>query len=279
LRIDSGDTVHFDLLMCGDGQLERGMPYADTRLNFDTLYNLAGPVWVNGALPGDTLEVEILALEPGDWGWTVVLPELGLLPEDFPEPFMRYFDLTERSTIDVLPGVRVPIRRTSRDSPATGCPTRRSRRGCSSARARSSTAPLGSMWTRRPDSAARHEPRDGGLGEEPMGNADARVGGPHHGRLMDVDPGVGEHLVGQLSGAARVGEAWEAVAAQAAGEREFRRHLRVTRGRVSAGVYAAAREQVLAGRQRGAERGRLRLEGVLVLAGLGAWVGKVANPV
>jgi len=32
---------------------------------------------------GDTLEIEILSLEPGEWGWTAMLPELGLLPDDF----------------------------------------------------------------------------------------------------------------------------------------------------------------------------------------------------
>ena len=110
LRIESEDTVHYDLLMCGEGQLERGMPYSETRLDFDTLYNLSGPVWIEGAHPGDTLEVEVLDLRPGDWGWTVVLAQLGLLPEDFPDPFIRYFDLSDGSTIDVVPGVKVPIR-------------------------------------------------------------------------------------------------------------------------------------------------------------------------
>jgi acetamidase/formamidase len=95
LRIGSGDVVHFDLLMAGHGQVDNGTPIEEARFDFDTLYNLLGPIWVDGAEPGDTLEIEVLALQPGDWGWTVVLPELGVLPEDFPDAFIRYFDLAD----------------------------------------------------------------------------------------------------------------------------------------------------------------------------------------
>ena len=108
LRIQPGDTVHFDIRMAGHGQVEQGWPYEQARFDFDTLYNLLGPVYVEGAEPGDTLEVEIVALQPGGWGWTSVLPELGLLPEDFPEPLIRYFDLTQGDTTE-LAGAQIPI--------------------------------------------------------------------------------------------------------------------------------------------------------------------------
>jgi hypothetical protein len=39
----------------------------------------------------------------------------------------------------------------------------------------------------------------GGLGEDPVGDADARVGGLQHRGLMQVDPRLGEHLVGHLA--------------------------------------------------------------------------------
>jgi acetamidase/formamidase len=109
LRIEPGDTVQFDIKMAGHGQVENGWPYAQARFDFDTLYNLLGPVHVEGARPGDTLEIEILELQTGPWGWTSVLPELGLLPEDFPEPFIRYFDLTQGDTTQLAPGVHIPI--------------------------------------------------------------------------------------------------------------------------------------------------------------------------
>ena len=109
LRIDSGDTVSFELAMAGRGQIEEGASYAETAFDWDTLYNLLGPIWIDGAEPGDTLEVELLSLEPGDWGWTAVLPELGLLPDDFPSPVVRTFDLRDGAYVPVAPGVNVPI--------------------------------------------------------------------------------------------------------------------------------------------------------------------------
>jgi acetamidase/formamidase len=109
LRIESEDVVHFDLQMAGHGQVEEGWPYERSSFDFDTLYNLLGPIHVEGAQPGDTLEVEILALQPGEWGWCSVLPELGLLPDDFPEPFLRYFDLRQGDTTPLGDKVRIPV--------------------------------------------------------------------------------------------------------------------------------------------------------------------------
>ena len=46
---------------------------------------LTGPVAIEGAEPGDTLEVQIDAIEFGaDWGFTAFRPLGGTLPEDFP---------------------------------------------------------------------------------------------------------------------------------------------------------------------------------------------------
>lgn len=89
LRIESGDVVSFELAMAGRGQVEEGASYAETTFDWDTLYNLLGPIWIDGAEPNDTVEVEVLSLESGDWGWTAVLTELGLLPDDFPSPIVR----------------------------------------------------------------------------------------------------------------------------------------------------------------------------------------------
>ena len=89
LVIRSGDVVHFELPMTGEGQVAETSSVEDVQWDFETIYNLAGPIFVEGASAGDTLEVEILDLRPGAWGWTTVIPELGLLAADFPEPFLR----------------------------------------------------------------------------------------------------------------------------------------------------------------------------------------------
>jgi acetamidase/formamidase len=121
LSIASGDTVHYDILMAGHGQVHEGDSYVRTTgtssaapdggalFNFDTLYNLPGPLHVEGARPGDTLRVDILELTPGDWGWCVQLPELGTLPDHFPDPYLRTFDLRGGTHVDFAPGIRIPF--------------------------------------------------------------------------------------------------------------------------------------------------------------------------
>jgi len=109
LRVASGDAVAYDLRMAGHGQLVEGDDAERARLDFETLYHLAGPVWVEGARPGDTLRVEVLELTPGPWGWVAVLPDLGLLPDDFPDPWVGTFDLRDGEAIALPGGIRIPI--------------------------------------------------------------------------------------------------------------------------------------------------------------------------
>ena len=109
LVVPPGDSVTFELAMSGRGQVERGAGFDRTSFDIDTLYNLLGPVLVEGARPGDTLEVEVLSLTPGEWGWTAILPGEGLLPEDFPEPFVKTFELEGRSRAELAPGIEIPI--------------------------------------------------------------------------------------------------------------------------------------------------------------------------
>jgi acetamidase/formamidase len=56
---------------------------------------LSRPVLVAGAAPGDTLAIEILAMETRGWGYALIIPGLGLLPDEFPDPYIRVFDLTD----------------------------------------------------------------------------------------------------------------------------------------------------------------------------------------
>ena len=110
VEIDSGDIVHFETEEVTGGQLKKGDPASKLgSLDFDRLYPLGGPVYVKGAEPGDVLEVDILDLEPGSWGWTAILPGLGLLASDFPEPYVRYFDLGARGSAELRHDIQIPI--------------------------------------------------------------------------------------------------------------------------------------------------------------------------
>ncbi len=109
LTIASGDVVHFDLPMTADGQVTEQSTAASVQWDFETIYNLAGPIAIEGARPGATLEVEVLDLTPGPWGWTAFLPEAGLLPDDFAEPYLKVFDLRNGATARLTEGVEVPL--------------------------------------------------------------------------------------------------------------------------------------------------------------------------
>ena len=110
VEIDPGDAVHFDTEEVTAGQLQKGDPASRLgTLDFNRLYPLGGPVYVRGAEPGDALEVEILSLHPGSWGWSAILPGLGLLAADFPDPYVRYFDLGDRTSAELRQDVHIPI--------------------------------------------------------------------------------------------------------------------------------------------------------------------------
>src|SRR3954452_5727818 len=95
LEIASGDTVVFHTRDVSDNQIT---PESDARaiesLDWDRVYPLAGPVAVGDAEPGDTLAVEVLDIHTEGWGWTAILPGLGLLPDDFPDAYLRLFDIS-----------------------------------------------------------------------------------------------------------------------------------------------------------------------------------------
>jgi acetamidase/formamidase len=93
LEIDSGDTVTLASFPAGGREslpadLSR-VPAAYLKA-LDTLppgpgpHFITGPVYVRGAKPGDTLQIDILDAQPSmDWGFVAILPLLGTLPDEF----------------------------------------------------------------------------------------------------------------------------------------------------------------------------------------------------
>ena len=55
---------------------------------------LTGPIHVEGAEPGDVLQIDVLDIALSqDWGYTLIAPLKGTLPEDFPRPWHVILDL------------------------------------------------------------------------------------------------------------------------------------------------------------------------------------------
>ena len=73
---------------------------------------LTGPIAVEGAVAGDVLEVRFLDIWPRyDWGFNVIRPMAGGLPEDFPYSRTVIVEIDKESnTGDWGAGVKVPLR-------------------------------------------------------------------------------------------------------------------------------------------------------------------------
>ena len=110
LGIESGDTVVVWTRDVSDNQIG---PDSDASviagLNWDFVYPLAGPITVAGAEPGDTLAVEILDIRTQGWGWTAILPGLGLLTDEFPDAYLRVFDISNGRYAFLREDVAIPL--------------------------------------------------------------------------------------------------------------------------------------------------------------------------
>jgi len=124
LTVQPGSVVAFDCRDAFDGQLPPDATAADLAAVESAGHPLTGPVAVEGAEPGDTLRVDLLAFEHEGWGVTVVPSGEnggGLLPDSVPGPHVRGWDLDGESTtapgdgrvarfVDDAPPVAVPVR-------------------------------------------------------------------------------------------------------------------------------------------------------------------------
>jgi acetamidase/formamidase len=90
LEVESGATVQLETADASGGQLTKHSTARDVaEMDMGSVNPVTGPVYVKGAGPGDTLQVEILELVPNDWGWTAIIPEFGLLADEFPDPWLN----------------------------------------------------------------------------------------------------------------------------------------------------------------------------------------------
>jgi acetamidase/formamidase len=118
LTIDSGDTVSIETLAHSRDQIHSGVSMDEiVRLRKANPgggpHSLTGPVYVNGAQPGDVMEIRILKIVPKDEGFNFHLPgkefpKIGALAPEFPEGFVRYFKFEDGKT-QFKPGVTLTL--------------------------------------------------------------------------------------------------------------------------------------------------------------------------
>jgi len=108
LKIKPGETVVFETLEASAKQVTpQSLHEAVAELDFSVIHPLTGPVYVEGAEPGDALEVEMVSLKHKGWGWNAVIPGFGLLADDFPNPYLHHYKLG-RTHCEFRLDIRIP---------------------------------------------------------------------------------------------------------------------------------------------------------------------------
>ncbi len=124
LRIHSGDTVEIETLITNSpARLEAaGVPPAQVEPALREIYRevtdkgpgghiLTGPIYVEGAEPGDTLEVRIRSIQLAiPYAYNGFRPGAGFLPDDFPYARIKIIPLDrERMIARFTPGIEIPL--------------------------------------------------------------------------------------------------------------------------------------------------------------------------
>ncbi|MEC5322678.1 acetamidase/formamidase family protein [Aurantimonas sp. A3-2-R12] len=112
-RVAPGSTIEFECLDSSAGQLTPDSTVEDVRtLDFGKINPVNGPVFVEGAEPGDALKITIDTFKPSGFGWTANIPGFGLLADDFKEPALTIWKYDPASLEPALFGSqgRVPLK-------------------------------------------------------------------------------------------------------------------------------------------------------------------------
>jgi acetamidase/formamidase len=110
LSIASGDTVEMECQDSSGAQVHPGASVDDfLAIDRGRIHALTGPIFVEGAEPGDVLQVDVLEVAHKGWGWSSVISGLGFLKERFSTPYLFHWKLDGSVSGSLAPAV-VPLR-------------------------------------------------------------------------------------------------------------------------------------------------------------------------
>ncbi len=114
LTIVEGETVLIETRDTSDGQIHPGFTMADVgKVDTDRIHPLTGPLYIEGAEPGDTLEIVIGQITPADTGFNIVPPggkHFGFLPEKPCEASIRFMDIdTKNGVVKFSDAIQLPL--------------------------------------------------------------------------------------------------------------------------------------------------------------------------
>ena len=110
VTVNQGRVIGIETRDAIDGQITPNTTADELgQVSLNVAHALTGPIYVNGAEPGDLLEVTIVEIEPQPFGFTVQLPGFGFLRDIFTEPYIVHWNIAHGfATSPDLPGVRIP---------------------------------------------------------------------------------------------------------------------------------------------------------------------------
>jgi formamidase len=113
LSVQPGQTVEIETTDSSGGQLNARSELPDLiDLSFDRVNPVTGPIYIEGAEPGDAVVVTFLDFQPSGWGWTANIPGFGLLTDQFPDASLHIWSYDSVSMKPALygPGGEVPLK-------------------------------------------------------------------------------------------------------------------------------------------------------------------------
>ena len=114
LRIDPGDTVAIQTMPAGGGQVAPGISEGqiekiNTAVPNRGPHTVTGPIYVNGAEPGDVLAIRINKIQLPPFATNNTAKGKGLFPDEFGEQVTSYYLDTDTMTMRFSPNVLVPL--------------------------------------------------------------------------------------------------------------------------------------------------------------------------
>lgn len=114
LRIDSGDTVAIETMSGGGGQVAPGITEGQLEEINGAVPNrgphtVTGPIYVNGAEPGDLLAIRINRIRLPNYATNNTGKGKGLFRDEFPDEVRSYYLDTDKMQLRFSPNVLVPL--------------------------------------------------------------------------------------------------------------------------------------------------------------------------